>query len=204
MGVSAEAFVERLRALQSDEELRKIQRYFKAGEGQYGEGDAFIGVRMGQVFALAREFVAMPPAGIEKLMESEIHEARVGAMSIMAKQYGLKTTPQSRRKQLFDLYLRRHDRINNWDLVDLAAWYMIGPYLVDKPRDVLYRLARSGNIWERRTAICATMAFIKRGDSDDTFAIAELLLEDREDLIHKAAGGMLREGRRRHAAGSRQ
>jgi len=189
---NAEQFIERLNALQSDDELRKIQRYFKSGAGQYGEGDRFIGVRMGHVFALAKEFIDMAPAEIETLMESDIHEARAGAMSIMAKQFGRKKTPESRRKELFDLYLRRHDRINNWDLVDLAAWHVIGPFLIDKPRDVLYRLARSKNMWERRTAIYATMAFIRRGLRDDTFAIAEMLLGDKEDLIHKAAGGMLR------------
>ena len=192
MEAAAERFIERLMALQSDEELRKIQRYFKSGAGQYGEGDRFIGVRMGHVFELAREFIDMDPAGIEQLMESEIHEARAGAMSIMAKQYGRKKTPEGRRKELFDLYLRRHDRINNWDLVDLAAWHVVGPWLADKPREALYRLARSENMWERRTAIYATMAFIRRGELDDTFAIAEILLHDPEDLIHKAVGGMLR------------
>ena len=113
-------------------------------------------------------------------------------MSIMAKQFALKKTSEERRGELFELYLRRHDRINNWDLVDLAAWHVIGPWLVDKPRDVLYRLARSDNLWERRTAIYATMAFIRRGQLDDTFALAEMLLDDKEDLIHKATGGMLR------------
>ena len=103
-----------------------------------------------------------------------------------------KKTPESRKKEPYDLYLRRHDRINNWDLVDLAAWHVVGPYLVDKPRNVPYRLAGSKNMWERRTATLATFSFTKRGDLDDTFAIAEMLLGDQEDLIHKAVGGMLR------------
>src|SRR5688500_18373831 len=149
----ANAFLARLHALQSDEELRKIQRYFKSGEGEYGAGDSFIGVRMGHVFALAKEFVAMPPDEIETLLESKIHEARAGACSIMAKQYAHRQTTAARRGELFELYLRRHDRINNWDLVDLAAWNVVGPRLVDRPRDVLDRLARSANMWERRTAI---------------------------------------------------
>jgi 3-methyladenine DNA glycosylase AlkD len=189
---TAAEFLKRLHALQSDEELRKIQRYFKAGAGDYGEGDRFIGVRMGHVFDLAKEFIALPPAEIETLMESDIHEARAGAMSVMAKQYAAKKTTQARRQELFDLYLRRHDRINNWDLVDLAAWHVVGPHLMERKRDVLYTLARSKNLWERRTAILATFAFVKRGQFDDTFAIAELLLGDSEDLIHKAVGGMLR------------
>ena len=134
----------------------------------------------------------MPPAEIERLMESDIHEARAGAMRLMADQYRLKATTDERRKELYDLYLRRHDRINNWDLVDLAAWFVVGPYLNDKPRDVLYALAKSANMWERRTAILATFPFISKGEFKDTFAISEMLMGDREDLIHKAAGTMLR------------
>ncbi len=141
--LTARAFEQRLLALQDDEELRKIQRYFKSGEGEYGHGDTFIGVRMGSIFALARQFAAMPPAEIEKLLDSHIHEYRVGALSIMARQYPLKTTTDARRKELYELYLRRHDRINNWDLVDLAAWHVVGPWLVDRPRTVLHKLAKS-------------------------------------------------------------
>lgn len=191
-GLTAEQFLVRLQAMQDDEELRKIQRYFKSGEGEYGEGDRFIGVRMGQVFALAKEFVQMAPAEIERLMESDIHEARAGALRLMADQYRLKTTGPERKRELYELYLRRHDRINNWDLVDLAAWWVVGSYLVDKPRDVLHQLAGSANMWERRTAILATFPFIKRKQFADPFAIAEVLMEDHEDLIHKACGGMLR------------
>jgi 3-methyladenine DNA glycosylase AlkD len=195
--VSAERFVERLEAHRSPEELEKVQRYFKSGEGQYGEGDVFIGVRMGQVFGLAKEFIEMPPGELEKLLESPVHEARAGALSIMGKQAARKKTPERRRKELFELYLRRHDRINNWDLVDLGARYVVGGYLSDKPRDVLYELARSRNLWERRTAIIATGYFIREGDLADTFGIAEILVDDDHDLIHKATGWMLREAGKR-------
>jgi DNA alkylation repair enzyme len=188
----AERFVERLEAHCSPEELKKIQRYFKSGEGQYGEGDAFMGVRMGHIFALAKEFIDMPPDEIEQLLESPIHEVRVGAVSIMDWQARSKKTPEARRKELFDLYLRRHDRINNWDLVDRSAPYVVGGYLFDKPRDSLYKLARSPNIWERRTAIVSTGYFIRQGDVADTFTIAGMLLHDKQDLIHKATGWMLR------------
>lgn len=191
--INAERFVKRLRAYRSPDELKKIQRYFKSGEGEYGEGDKFIGVRMGQVFALAKEFVEMPPNEIEKLLESRIHEARAGAVSIMDWQARNKKTPEARRKELFDLYIRRHDRINNWDLVDRSAPYVIGGYLFDKPRDILYKLARSRNVWERRTAIVSTYYFVRQGDVGDTFKIAETLLNDNHDLIHKATGGWLRE-----------
>lgn len=190
--LTARAFEKRLIALQDDKELRKIQRYFKSGEGEYAHGDTFIGIRMGSIFALAKEHAQMPLAEIEKLLDSDIHEYRVGALSIMAKQYPLKTTTEDGRKALYDLYLRRHDRINNWDLVDLAAWHVVGPWLVDKPRTVLHKLAKSKNMWERRTAVLATFAFIRRGEFDDTFRIAKVLLKDKEDLSHKAVGWMLR------------
>ena len=190
--LTAKNFIERLKALQSDEELKKIQRYFKSGEGQYGEGDKFIGVKMGQLFALAIEFNGMPVGEIEKLLESPIHEVRAGAVSIMDKESRSKKITESRLKEFYELYMRRHDRINNWDLVDLGCLYMTGSYLLNKPHDVLYKLARSKNIWERRTAILSTCYFIRKGELTDTFKIAELLVNDKEDLIHKATGWMLR------------
>ena len=147
---------------------------------------------MGQIFALAKEFIEMPPSEIEKLLESPIHEVRAGGCSIMGKQATSKKTPESRLKELYDLYIRRHDRINNWDLVDLAAYYVVGRYLADKPRDILYKLARSKNMWERRTAIVSTAHFIKQGDVADTFKIAEILVNDKEDLVNKGTGWMLR------------
>jgi 3-methyladenine DNA glycosylase AlkD len=192
VNASADSFVAALWANQSDIELEKIGRYFKSGEGDYGAGDRFIGVRMGTVFALAKQFVAMPPEEIERLLESDIHEARAGAVSIMAKQYGLRHTTAERRMVLAQLYLRRHDRINNWDLVDLGAWQVLGTWLRDKDRSVLYQLAQSDSLWERRTAMFATMAFIKPRQFDDVMAIADMLVDDKEDLIHKVVGGMLR------------
>lgn len=190
--INAAQFSKKLKTRSSPGEVEKIQRYFKSGKGEYGEGDKFIGVRMGELFALAKEFIEMSPDEIEKLLESPIHEVRAGGLSIMGQQCRRKKTPDSRRKELFDLYIRRHDRVNNWDLVDLGALYVVGIYLLDKPRDILYKLARSKNIWERRTAIVSTGQFIKRGDVDDTFKIAEMLLKDDQDLIHKATGWMLR------------
>jgi 3-methyladenine DNA glycosylase AlkD len=190
---TVEQFVKKLKTYRSPEELKKIQRYFKSGEGQYDEGDEFLGVRMGQVFALAKEFIEMPPAEIEKLLESPIHEVRVGAVSVMDWQARGKKTPEERRKELLDLYIKRHDWINNWDLVDRSAPYVVGGYLFDKPRDILYELARSKNVWERRTAIVSTYYFIRQGEESDTFKIAEMLVHDERDLIHKATGGWLRE-----------
>ena len=189
---TAKNFIERLKKFQSDEELKKIQRYFKSGEGEYGQGDKFMGVKMGSLFALAKEFNEMPIAEIEKLLESPIHEVRAGAVSIMDKASRNKKISNHRLKDFFDLYIRRHDRINNWDLCDLGCLHMTGSYLYDKPHAILYKLARSKNIWERRTAILSTCYFIRQDDTCDTFKIAEILVNDKEDLIHKATGWMVR------------
>ncbi|MEO6151041.1 MAG: DNA alkylation repair protein [Mucilaginibacter sp.] len=196
--LTAKTFTERLKTISSTAEAEKLARYFKTGEGEYGEGDTFMGVRMGSLFQLSEEFIDMPVAEVEKLLESNIHEVKAGALSIMNKAARVKKLPESRRKELYDLYLRRHDRINNWDLVDLAAIYVIGFYLFDKPRDILYKLATSENVWERRTAIVSTAYFLKKGQPGDTFAIAKLLLNDKHDLIHKATGGWIRQAGKSH------
>lgn len=187
---TAKAFVERLTAEASEAEQVKYERYFPLAERR--KGDEFIGVRMGTVFELAKAFALMPPKEIEKLLESEVHEVRAGAVSIMAKQAQLKTATEEQRQALYDLYLRRHDRINDWDLVDLGAWYVVGRWLVNKPHDVLYKLAKSKDPWERRTAILATFSFMRQGEYDDTFALAELMLKEQHPLTQKAAGWALR------------
>jgi 3-methyladenine DNA glycosylase AlkD len=193
MKLTATEFTKCLKAMQSDDELRKIQRYFKFEAGKQLKDDYFIGVRMGSIFELAREFIDMPVDEVEKLMESPIHEVRAGGMSIMGQAAKNKKCPAERLTELYDLYIRRHDRIDNWDLVDLAAYYVVGKYLENKPRDILYKLARSKNKWERRTAIVATAHFIlKQKQTDDTFAIAEILVNDEEDLVNKGTGWMLR------------
>lgn len=184
--LTAEEFERRLREHQSDEERRKFERYFTTG------ADRFIGVRMGTVFELAKEFIDLPPAELDRMLDSDVHEMRAGALSVMDKQARRKLTTPGRRQDLYELYLRRHDRIDNWDLVDLGAIHVVGGYLADKPRDVLYELARSPHWWERRTAITATAYFIRAGEVDDTFGVAELLLDDPEDLVHKGVGGWLR------------
>ena len=185
--LTARRFVERLKTLQSPE-VAKAHSHLASGEE-----DIIMGVRMGQVFALAKEFIEMPLEEVEKLLESPIHEARVGAVSIMDWQARSKKTTEERRKELFDLYIRRHDRINTWDLVDRSAPYVVGSYLFDKPRNILYELAGSKDTWERRTAIVSTLYFIGKGDVDDAFKIAEILLNDDQDLVQKASGWALRE-----------
>ncbi|WP_051664126.1 DNA alkylation repair protein [Dyadobacter crusticola] len=191
---TAADFVRQLEAYQSPVEAMKLMRYFKTGEGEYGEGDTFMGVRMGTIFTLAKAYLGLPLTEIEVLLQNPVHEVRTGALSIINQQARLKKTPMQQRKALFDLYLRNTRRINNWDLVDICAPYVIGGYLYlsGESREVLYQLAGSENIWERRTAIVSTGYFIKQGDLGDTFRIAELLLKDKHDLIHKATGWMLR------------
>lgn len=190
---NAAEFIKKLKTYSSPVELKKHHRYFAFDESD-PDGDQFIGVRWAKVFALAKEFIDMEPAEIEKLLESPIHEVRAGGCSIMGQQASNRKTPASRRKELYDLYLRRHDRIDNWDLVDLASYKVVGSYLFDfeKPRKILYKLARSKNMWERRTAIVTTLYFIRKGEVDDAFKIAELLLKDKEDLVHKGTGWALR------------
>ena len=184
--LNTKQFIERLKALSTSKAAKSHSHLVS------DKDDAIIGVRMGQIFALAKEFMDMPLPQVEKLLESNIHEVRVGAVSIMDFQARSKKTTDARKKELFDLYIQRHDRINTWDLVDRSAPYVVGGYLFDKPRKILYKLARSRKMSERRTAIVSTGYFIRQGDVEDTFKIAEMLINDKEDLIHKATGWMLR------------
>ena len=154
-------------------------------------------VKMRDVFALAKEHVDMPLPEIERLLDRPEHTARVGAVSIMDFQARRKGTSAEQRRALYELYLRRHDRIDRWDLVDRSAPYVVGGYLADKPRDPLYELARSDVEMERRTAIVATYFFIRQDDTADTFALADILVDDPEHLMQRAVGGWVREAGKR-------
>jgi len=184
--MNADLFIKRLEALRSPAVARSHDHLAS------NEDDTILGVRMGQVFALAKEFMDMPLNEVETMLESPFHEMRVGAVSIMDFQARNKKTTEARRKELFDLYIRRHDRINTWDLVDRSAPWVVGSYLMDKPRENLYKLAESKMMAERRTAIVSTLFFIGKGDVEDAFKLAEIMLHDKEDLIHKANGWALR------------
>jgi 3-methyladenine DNA glycosylase AlkD len=154
-------------------------------------------IPMRQLFELAKDFVAASPEEIEALLDRPDHPPRVVAVSIMDFQARRKATSAARRRELYDLYLRRHDRIDTWDLVDRAAPQVIGGYLWDRSRGPLYRLAASPRWYERRTSIVSTWFFIRRDDLDDTFRIAEMLANDPEDLVQKAVGGWIREAGKR-------
>lgn len=184
----ASEFIERLIRLASTEQRAKYRRYFK-GDGARD----FVGVPMGAVFSLARQCLAIPIEEVDKLLLHPVHEIRAGALKVMALQAADRRSDDARRKELFDLYLRRRDRIDSWDLVDLCAWDVVGRYLYDKPRDLLCTLARSSSRWERRTAILSTLFFVRRGDLHDALDIAEILAGDPEELVQKAVGGVLRE-----------
>lgn len=176
-----------------------MRRFFKSGPGQYGEGDVFIGVRVPVTRRVVRRFGELPLAEIDALLDSEVHEDRFAALLILVARFTRAGRPRTRddllRDELSAFYLAavRRGRVNNWDLVDASAEFMLGETLVDRPRDVLFSLAASPNLWERRVAVLATFAFIKRGDPTTTLELASLLLDDPEDLIHKAVGWMLRE-----------
>jgi 3-methyladenine DNA glycosylase AlkD len=184
--MTAQTFLKRLKVLRSSAVAKSHSHLVS------DDDDSILGVRMGQVFALAKEFMSMELDEVEAMLESPIHEMRVGAVSIMDFQARSKKTTEKRRKELFDLYVRRHDRINTWDLVDRSAPWVVGSYLIDKPRKILYKLAKSKMMAERRTAIVSTLFFIGKGDLDDAFKLAEIILYDKEDLVNKANGWALR------------
>ena len=176
-----------------------LQRFFKTGKGQYGEGDVFIGVRVPATRVVARRFADLPFADLDQLLDSEVHEHRLAALLILVARFEAASRPRSRdealRAEIADRYLAavRRGRVNNWDLVDSSAPYILGGYLFDRPRDILFDFARTGDLWQRRVAMLATLGFIARKDPSSTLELAEILLRDREDLIQKAVGWMLRE-----------
>lgn len=174
-------------------------KFFKCGKGEYGEGDRFAGVTSPQMRVIIKKvWKDTPLAEVLKLLNSPVHEERSAALSIWVAKFAKADTAQ--RKEIYDSYLANTARINNWDLVDISAEYIVGPWLEDKPRKPLHALAKSKLIWERRIAIISTLHFIRLNDFKDTLAIAEILLGDREDLIHKATGWMLREVGKRDVA----
>ena len=181
----------KLRAASSRKKAAILAGFFKTGPGEYGEGDRFLGVVVPAIRAIAKEHAGARMGTLGCLIRSPFHEERLLALVILTIQFG--DAGPKRRKEIFDFYLAHTCFINNWDLVDLTADRIIGAYLEDKEKTLLSRLARSGNLWERRIAILSTFHYIKHGDASKTLELAEKLLADKEDLIHKAVGWMLRE-----------
>lgn len=186
----------KLQKLGNKQKAIVLQRFFKTGTGEYGEGDIFLGVRVPEVRKLAKEYKDIRISDVRKLMESPIHEERLLALLIFVIKYSEGNDLVKRR--VYELYLKNTRHINNWDLVDLSAEKIVGDYLMDKSKKPLYNLAKSKSLWERRISIIATFHFIKQNKFAETLIIAEILLTDKEDLIHKAVGWMLREIGKRH------
>lgn len=181
----------RLEALGNPERVRTLQRFFKTAPGEYGEGDVFAGLYVPEIRKLAREYEALPLPEVLDLLHSRIHEARLLALLVLVRAYA--RGDAATRERICRLYLENSRFINSWDLVDTSAEHIVGRHLLDRDRAPLYALAKSGLLWDRRIAVMSTFHFIKRGEFGETLRIAERLLGDREDLIHKATGWMLRE-----------
>lgn len=182
-----------LQSIGSSEKAVHLSRFFKTGPGQYGEGDRFLGVMVPYSRAIAKANKAMPLEEVQLLLESPWHEARLCALLILVYRFKERKITEEEREQIYSFYIKNARRCNNWDLVDLSCRDIVGEYLVDKDRSILYRLADSENLWEQRIAIVATWAFIRRSDFNDTLALAERLMAHKHDLMHKAVGWMLRE-----------
>lgn len=177
----------------ADPQLAQVlQRFFKTAPGEYGAGDVFLGIKVPPLRKLVRACRGKTTiADMAQLLQSPWHEERLLALLLLVQAF--QRGAETERRRIYRLYLKNTSRINNWDLVDTSAEHIVGGYLLDQDRKPLYKLAKSRSLWERRIAVLATFHYIKRGDHADTLALAALLLQDREDLMHKAVGWMLRE-----------
>lgn len=169
-----------------------LPRFFKTGKGEYGEGDKFLGITVPNIRLVARQYGHAPLDVVNRLLDSEWHECRMCALLMLVMKY--KKAAEQEKQAIFDLYLSRTERINNWDLVDLSAPNIVGEHLYSSTdRTILYRLAESSLLWNRRIAMVSTLCFIRKGDFGDTFALADKLVNSTHDLMQKAVGWMLRE-----------
>jgi len=181
----------KLQKLADQEQVKTLQKFFKTGPGEYGEGDLFLGIRVPELRKLAKAYHNIPIAAVSGLIDSQIHEKRMLALLILIRKF--EKGSDREQKEVYGFYLKNVRFVNNWDLVDVSAGHIVGAYLMDRNKAPLYRLAKANNLWERRIAIIATFPFIKQGRFSETLKISKILLQDKEDLIHKAVGWMLRE-----------
>ena len=186
----------KLRKLGNKQRAKVSQRFFKTAPGEYGEGDVFWGIKVPELRKLAKGYQDITTQEIKQLLMSSIHEERLLALLILVLTYA--KGDESAKKRIYELYLENTKFINNWDLVDGSAEYIVGDFLMDKSKKPLYSLAKSSDLWERRIAIMSSFHFIKRHEFSQTLKISRMLLSDEEDLIHKAVGWMLREVGKRH------
>lgn len=178
-----------LQKLANKEKAKILQGFFKTGKGQYGEGDIFLGIVVPLQRKVAKEHKDLTLNEIQTLLNSKIHEYRLTALFILIDQY--KTS--NKQKEIFNFYLKNTKNINNWDLIDLSAPNIVGNYILNKKRNIIYKLANSKSLWEKRIAILSTFEFIKNNEYTDTLKLSKILLNDKHDLIHKSVGWMLRE-----------
>lgn len=178
-----------LHAKANPEKVKILQRFFKTGPGEYGEGDVFLGVAVPEVRKIAKKCIELRLPAIVQLLHSRIHEERLAALLVMVDKF----QTGNEKELIYKTYLNNTKYINSWDLVDLSAYKVVGDYLYDKPKAILYELARSKIVWERRIAIIATFSFIKNNQFEETLRVSRMLLHDEHDLIQKAVGWMLRE-----------
>ena len=187
-------YLEAHNSLHTEKDLEKavfLQRFFKTGPGQYGEGDQFLGISVPVIRALAKKFRTLAIKDIQKLLKSPFNEERSLALFILVDQYQKSDEPL--QTKIYEFYLNKTQYINNWNLVDSSSYHIVGHYLLEKPRTPLYKLAKAASLWERRIAIVSTLYLIRHQQFEDTFKLTTALLKDKEDLIHKACGWMLRE-----------
>jgi 3-methyladenine DNA glycosylase AlkD len=196
--LTVEDIRKRLLDLEDRERAQILMRFFKTGPGEYGEGDLFLGIPVPRLRKLSKECDETDLSGVQALLESSVHEERLLALLILIRKYNRED--EAGKKKIYGLYLKGTRWINNWDLVDLSAPNIVGEFLMNRSRKPLYRLAHSPILWERRVAILATFQFIKQKQFDETLKISEILLCDKEDLIQKAVGWMLREVGKRNLA----
>ena len=179
-----------LRTYADPNRAKLLQGFFKTGVGEYGEGDIFIGVTVPDSRKIVRKYSDIALKDVLELLQSRIHEERLVALLLMVDKF---SRDDSKRSVIYKAYIKNIKKINNWDLVDSSAPKIVGKYLLDKPRSILYKLAKSNSVWKKRVAVIATFSFIENNQLEDTIAISKILLRDRHDLIHKAVGWALRE-----------
>lgn len=196
--MTSQDVIDDLKLLANPERAALAGRYFKTGPGEYAEGDKFLGLTTPQVGTVIRKHLDLSLEELRKLIQSPIHEARTTALSIMVNRFLKGDT--GTQKQIFDLYMQSTAWINNWDLVDISAPKIVSGFLQNRDRSILYKLAESDSLWERRIAIMGTFGFIRNGQYEDTLKITKILLGDKHDLIHKATGWLLREVGKRDLA----
>ena len=180
-----------LKAKANKAKSQLLSRFFKTGKGEYGEGDVFLGITVPEQRLIAKEFIGIPLEEVQKLLQSPVHECRFTALLVLTYKYP--KADEKEKKKIFNFYVKNTKYINNWDLVDVTCYKIVGAYLYDKDRSILYKLVKSKSLWEKRIAIISTFYFIREKDFSDSLKIGEMLLKDKHNLIHKAVGWMLRE-----------